>query len=83
MFNRFRNKVPVKLLITDHLGWHSNLQVHDSGNGAFVYPYMRISPRYLRKNGTFEEHEHTRNGDPVSWRIRTGNINTLKFKENL
>jgi len=82
MFDKFKNKTGVKVLVTNHLDWHDVKNVHDCGNGAFIYSHTGSSIRYLRSDGKFMNNEFKQcNGDAVSWESHIGDVKTLKFKD--
>lgn len=81
MFENFRARTKIKVLITNHLSTHDVKRVYDNGNGAYILSHLGDDPRYLKRDGTFVNNDFYQcNGDAVKWESHIGDINTLKFK---
>ena len=81
MFFLFRNRTKIKLLVTNYLNTARVCTVYDVGNGPFICAYASTVPRYLKRDGTFENPNYRScNGDPASWAPHIGDIDSLGWK---
>ena len=82
MWRRLKNRTDIKVIITNHINGGSIRVVYDTGNGPFVYDYMGSTPRYMKRDGSFEVPEYRMcNGDPASWRAHLGEVDSLDWKD--
>lgn len=75
-------KTKIRLLVKDYLSWAKIKKVYDTGNGPFIYDHIGNTPRYLKRDGSFENPDYrVCSGDAVSWMPHIGVVKDLNWKE--
>lgn len=81
LFKKSRDKTGIQILVTNRAGNTSVMNVHEVGNGPFIYSWHSSNPKYLKPHGEFEGvHNDTLGGCELSWRPHKGDSSKLKFK---